>query len=91
MKPFIFVALVALVLGVPVRAFASFALNDQQTKVVAAWLAIHPAYRVAEDGDCECDEDLRDIRNGDAAVPDYHPYTVSGDFNDGYLVILLWL
>ena len=67
------------------RTFASYTLNAEQQKSAAAWLANHPAYRLAEDRGCNCDEEIRGIRTGyggsETPVPDYHPYIASGDFN----------
>jgi len=65
--------------------FASHTLNPEQKSVIAAWLAAHPDFRMAEDRDCECDDDINTMRAGDGGewkpVPDYHPYVASGDFN----------
>jgi hypothetical protein len=86
MKSVLLGALATLAVVVPPRMFAAYNLNAEQTRIAAAWLAIHPAYRVAEDKDCDCDEDIREVRTGDVAVPYYHPYTVSGDFNDDHVI-----
>jgi hypothetical protein len=60
-------------------------LTQQQQTVLQTWLAQHPEYRIAEDGDCECADDIKQMRAGDGgvwkAVPDYHPYIATGDFN----------
>ncbi len=65
--------------------FASHSLSAKQSSVVAAWLTNHPGYRLANDKDCECDEDIIMMRAGSGGiwkpVPDYHPYVASGDFN----------
>jgi hypothetical protein len=65
--------------------FASHTLDSGQRSVVAAWLNSHPGYRLANDRDCSCDEDIKGMRAGGGgvwkAIPDYHPYSVSGDFN----------
>ena|ERR1022692_14855 len=70
--------------------FASHSLNAEQSSVVAGWLSKHPEYRLANDKDCECDEDIQTMRAGSGGVwkpvPDYHPYVASGDFNgDGVI------
>ena len=57
-----------------------------EKEVVSSWLGRHPGYRLATDRDCNCDEDLRKIRSEGYGgrwkpVPNYHPYTVIGDFN----------
>jgi hypothetical protein len=66
-------------------AFASHTLNAEQKSVVAAWLGSNPGYRLAEDTDCLCDEDIQKMRTrGEGlfkAAPDYHPYWVTGEFN----------
>jgi len=65
----------------PVR----YTLTQQEQTVLQNWLSQHPEYRVAEDGDCECADDIKQMRAGDGgvwkAVPDYHPYAATGDFN----------
>jgi hypothetical protein len=90
MKSVLLVALATLVLAWAPRTFASHTLNAEQTRVAAAWLADHPDYRIAEDKDCDCDEEIRGIRTGydgsETPVPDYHPYAVSGDFNDDHVI-----
>src|SRR5258708_5456139 len=59
--------------------------SSAQREVVASWLAQHPEYRAAEDKDCECAEDIAQLRAGNGgnwtAAPDYHPYRAVGDFN----------
>src|ERR1700726_4198438 len=70
--------------------FASRSLNVEQSSVVAGWLSKHPEYRLANDKDCECDEDIRTMRNGSGGVwkpiPGYHPPVACGDFNgDGVI------
>lgn len=77
---------VALLMALIPSAFASHLLSTVQNEVVSAWLHKHPGYRVANDKDCACDEDLRAMRKTGYGgrwkpVPDYHPYAVSGDFN----------
>jgi hypothetical protein len=67
------------------RCFAAHTLTTQQETVLKAWLAKHPTFRIAIDADCKCDEDIQQMRKGYgeawSAVPDYHPYVASGDFN----------
>ncbi len=50
---------------------------------IAGWLTLHPGYRVLDDGDCNCDDDLRDMRTQSDGVwkpiPAYHPYYLVGD------------
>lgn len=59
-------------------------LSQAQRTTLSNWLQRHPQYQVAVDSDCDCDEDLRVYRTGSewsgAAVPDYHPYILVGDF-----------
>jgi hypothetical protein len=65
-------------------AFASHTLSSEQKSEVAAWLSDHPSYRLANDQDCSCGEDIQAMRagvGGEKPVPDYHPYVASGDFN----------
>ena len=65
--------------------FASHTRDSEQKGVIAAWLSAHPGYRIAEDRDCECNDEISSMHTGydgnSEPVPDYHPYVVSGDFN----------
>jgi hypothetical protein len=65
-------------------------LDPQHTLVLKKWLARHPDYRLASEADCNCPEDIEQMRRGYGGVwvpvPDYHPYRAVGDFNsDGNL------
>jgi hypothetical protein len=72
-------------------------LTEQEQKVLGLWLARHAEYRVATDEDCECRDDIKQMKAGYGGVwkpaPDYHPYTAIGDFNsDGiedFAVVLI--
>ena len=86
MNRLLWIAVAALL---PLRSpvmFASHTLDSRQSSVIAAWLNQHPGHRLAKDRDCSCDEDIKEMRVGGGGVwkpiPDYHPYVVSGDFND---------
>jgi hypothetical protein len=72
-----------LLLAVPV--WSGHTLTAQEQNVLKSWLARRPEYRPATDEDCECAEDIKQTRAGYGgawkAVPDYHPYTATGDFN----------
>jgi hypothetical protein len=60
-------------------------LTLQEQKILNTWLAAHPEYRVATDSDCDCAEDIQQMKRGFGGnwrpVPDYHPYVATGDFN----------
>jgi hypothetical protein len=60
-------------------------LDADGRRVLAAWLAGHPGYRLLNDADCRCDDDLREIRQLSQGVwrpePGFHPYYRVGDFN----------
>src|SRR5689334_19972505 len=63
-------------------AWCGHTLTAAQEKVLAAWLSQHSEYRAATDADCECDNDIREMRTRSyETVPDYHPYRATGDFN----------
>jgi hypothetical protein len=85
----VFCVVIALAL-VP-RVSASHDLSADQKGAVSAWLGKHPGYRLANDKDCACDDDLRTIRSTGYGgkwkhIPDYHPYVANGDFNgDGQI------
>jgi hypothetical protein len=75
--------LVFLVLITP--AWGGHTLTSQEQKFLGVWLARHPDFRVATDSDCDCAEDIQQMKKGYGggwpAVPDYHPYVATGDFN----------
>jgi hypothetical protein len=83
---FVFGFLICVAFVVP--AWAGHTLTPQEQKIVASWLLGHPHFRVATDGDCDCSDDIQQMKAGDGGiwrpVPDYHPYAATGDFsNDG--------
>lgn len=73
-----------LCLAAPDQGVPDYILPAQQA-VLKAWISNHPEFRVANDKDCDCADNIAEIRKGDGgvwkAVPNYHPYYVSGDFN----------
>jgi hypothetical protein len=79
------ISLLVLIACLNLPAWAGHALTPQEQKIVRAWLTQHPDYRVATDADCNCAEDIRQMREGSGGqwkpVPDYHPYVATGDFN----------
>ena len=66
-------------------AWCGSTLTTEQEKVLSSWLAQHSNYRLATDADCDCADDIKQMREGygdaSAAVRDYHPYVATGDFN----------
>ena len=60
-------------------------LTQQEQRVLQGWLSRHTEYRIATDGDCECPDDIKQMKAGAGGVwkpvPDYHPYVATGDFN----------
>jgi hypothetical protein len=66
-------------------AWAGHTLTTQEQEILQNWLAQHAEYRVATDEDCDCADDIRQMKAGFGgawkAVPDYHPYRATGDFN----------
>lgn len=68
-----------------VPAWAGHTLTAQEQKVLQSWLAHHPEYRAATDEDCDCADDIQQMKAGSGGVwkpvPDYHPYAATGDFN----------
>jgi hypothetical protein len=74
----IFLALVA-------PAWAGHTLVPKEQKILTNWLAKHPNFRTATDKDCDCSEDIQQMKAGDGGiwrpVSDYHPYLATGDFN----------
>jgi hypothetical protein len=67
-------------------AWCGSTLTVDQQRAVSSWLAQHANYRLATDADCDCAIDIKQMRDGYGdpryALPDYHPFTATGDFND---------
>jgi hypothetical protein len=67
------------------QARAGHTLTAQEQKVLENWLAHHAEYRIATDEDCDCADDIKQMKAGRGgewkSLPDYHPYTATGDFN----------
>jgi hypothetical protein len=87
----VFFLLVMLVAG----ASSTFAavlpsyIRPSHLDAIRTWLDAHPQYRLAVDDDCQCAEDIEDLRRGDGGAwspqPDFHPYYATGDFDgDGF-------
>jgi len=66
-------------------AWGGHTLTAQEQKVLQSWLAHHSEYGLATDEDCDCADEIKKMRAGWGgawkSVPDYHPYTATGDFN----------
>ena len=66
-------------------AWCGHTLTQQQQKILDAWLSQRPSYRAATDPDCNCSDDIQQMRTGYGGnwtpYPDYHPYAVVLDFN----------
>lgn len=66
-------------------AWCGHTLTQGQQKILDAWLSQHPTYREATDADCDCSDDIQQMRTGYGGnwtpYSDYHPYAVTGDFN----------
>jgi hypothetical protein len=66
-------------------AWCGHSLEPQEERVLKEWLTRNPEYRAATDADCNCPEDIQQMKAGYGGdwkpVPDYHPYVATGDFN----------
>src|SRR5208282_2936817 len=66
-------------------AWGGHTLTPAEQTTLKSWLGLHPAFRLATDDDCDCWSDIKQMSAGGEGVwkpvPDYHPYTVTGDFN----------
>jgi hypothetical protein len=66
-------------------AWGGHTLTTQEQNVLENWLAHHSGYRSATDEDCNCADDIQQMKAGMGGawkpVPDYHPYIATGDFN----------
>ena len=51
---------------------------------ITSWLSHHPHYRLANDADCSCVDDIAQVRAGSPPewppIPEYHPFYMVGDF-----------
>jgi hypothetical protein len=72
-------------LSLVLPAWCGHTLTRQEQKIMDVWLSQHPKYRLATDADCECSDDIQQMKTGYGGkwkpYPDYHPYVVTGDFN----------
>ncbi|HUZ47102.1 MAG TPA: hypothetical protein VMW54_10745 [Terriglobia bacterium] len=59
-------------------------LTERQQAVLHAWLTRHKSYRLATDADCDCEDDISQMKSGYGGVwpkvKDYQPYIATGDF-----------
>ena len=66
-------------------AWAGHTLSPREQKIQAGWISGHPNFRVATDKDCDCADDIKQMKAGSggvwSSVLDYHPYVATGDFN----------
>jgi hypothetical protein len=66
-------------------AWCGHTLTQREEKVLDTWLSQHPTFRAATDADCDCLDDIQQMKTGYGGnwtpYPDYHPYAVTGDFN----------
>jgi hypothetical protein len=71
---------------VALPAWCGHTLTKQEEKVLTLWLSQHPTYRAATDSDCDCSDDIEQMKGGYGGnwtpYPDYHPYVITGDFNN---------
>jgi hypothetical protein len=79
------ILILAACLALSVPAWCGHALRPQEKQVLKSWLARHAEYREGTDEDCDCTDDIKQVRAGSGGVwtpvPDYHPYVATGDFN----------
>jgi hypothetical protein len=79
----LFLLVACLLLVAP--GWSGHTLTAQEQKVLKEWLAQHQEYRIATDKDCDCAEDINQVKTGYGGkvkpIPDYHPYVATGDFN----------
>src|SRR2546422_8970701 len=58
---------------------------DTHRRLIDEWLRAHPQYRIAQETDCDCAEDIQAVRHGYGGIwkgnPQYNPYYTVGDFN----------
>lgn len=64
-------------------------IPSEAVDTILQWLKANPQYRLATDVDCDCADDVADIRAGAGgawpANPGYQPYYAAGDFDgDGH-------
>jgi hypothetical protein len=70
--------------GIPVPSVTSLPLDNEQKSSLENWLSQHPGYRIATEVDCDCAEDIRQMRTSGSwgePIPDYEPFLLKADFN----------
>jgi hypothetical protein len=45
-------------------AWCGHSLTTQEQKILNVWLSKHPAYRAATDADCNCLDDIQQMKTG---------------------------
>jgi hypothetical protein len=82
-KKSLFVLIACVLLVAP--AWSGHTLTAKEQKILKSWLTDHGEYRLATDEDCDCADNIKQMKAGAGGawkpVPDYHPYTATGDFN----------
>jgi hypothetical protein len=68
----------------PITGAAPASLDTGQRAALAAWLGRNPQFRIATAEDCDCDEDIKQVRStggpfGDV-MENYDPALLIGDF-----------
>lgn len=59
-------------------------LSVDQKQVLTIWLSKNEPFRPTKDQECNCNDDIKEIRQEGLwgkPVPHYHPYLLTGDFN----------
>ncbi|HWK31361.1 MAG TPA: hypothetical protein VNR20_04665 [Terriglobales bacterium] len=82
---FVAVLLSAGLLLAPSYAFGGHTLTQREQSALSAWVSANPTFRAAIAEDCDCKEDIAQLRRESdgkwKAIPDYQPYVATGDFN----------
>lgn len=73
----------------PLNAWGRDTLTQREKAVLHAWLTRHKSFRLATNGDCDCQDDIEGMKSGSDTWPpirDYQPYVVSGDFRGNGII-----
>jgi hypothetical protein len=65
------------------EASAASSLDATQQSVLAAWLKRSPEFHLVSKEDCDCDADIKQMREvgpWGVRIPDFEPYILVGDF-----------
>jgi len=87
---FVFLVLVTFVSLGAGHGASGLGLSEPDRQDLARWMESHPGYRLATENDCNCRDDIDELRRGSGGAwkpqPTYQPYYAQGDFDGNGLL-----